>query len=550
MPDELMPEYAAGGEPWHGVGAVEGAWSGDERMLAPMSVQWDDSMFPIPLLWQPAEAPGHDGAVIVGRVDGARREGPLIRAWGVMDGEGAAGIEAARLMAALMLRGVSVSLDDTSDLDVEWVCPAPLVDLDATPPERMAMTECPVKPRAIIHSGRLRSLTLVAEPAFPECVVHLGPTHDAAPVLEALTASAVAPHDTPISEAADWDGAANEARLPSPMPVATGREVYAWIDDSMVDGDEMPKGAGRFPHHEVGEDGVPGAANVVACSAGIAALNGARGGTTVDDRAEVYEHLAGHLRDADREPPPLTASARALVAATHTITIPDLPPAAWFDEPGAGEMPPFGALHVGDDGRVVGLLAPAGVTHRAFRPRGLAVTSPTRVDASEFMNKPVLVAAADGSTRRLAAGNITMSCGHADANDPRRADPRFALEHYDNSCSVVARVRVGESAAGTWVAGALLSSVTAEQVERMMACALSGDWQDGRLNAALLVPVEGFPVTASARARDGAITASTTPVRLRPSPRAELEQLAQRIGRDAGSRMAALKARRDVAGGG
>src|SRR5690606_32095193 len=39
-----------------------------------------------------------------------------------------------------------------------------------------------------------------------------------------------------------------------------------------------------------------------------------------------------------------------LIAASHAITIEDVPPAEWFEEP--AEMPPFGALTVTDEGRV------------------------------------------------------------------------------------------------------------------------------------------------------------------------------------------------------
>ncbi len=75
-------------------------------------------------------------------------------------------------------------------------------------------------------------------------------------------------------------------------------------------------------------------------------------------------------------------------------------------------------------------------------------------------------------------------------------------------------MRVGENKHGTWVAGALLHNISPDTIERMMGCALSGDWQGGKLNAALLVPVEGFPtrVTASVRVREDAMIASSMPV--------------------------------------
>lgn len=200
-----------------------------------------------------------------------------------------------------------------------------------------------------------------------------------------------------------------------------------------------------------------------------------------------------------------------VAGASYTITIPEVWPETWFEEP--TDMPPIGALNITAAGRVYGYLAPAGVTHRGFRGRK-SVYAPTRIDYSEFQNKGCLVASADGQVYKINAGNVTFDCGHASPTDPRRADPAWAAAHYENSCSIAARVRVGENRNGTWVAGALLHGITPDAVERMMACALSGDWQDGKLKGALLVPVEGFPraQTASVRVREDAMVASSIPI--------------------------------------
>lgn len=117
---------------------------------------------------------------------------------------------------------------------------------------------------------------------------------------------AVGEHSTDTAEGT-WDAAANEARLPSPMSEDTARAAYAWIEDGEVSDGEVTKQACRFIHHEVSTDGTPGAANMTGCSAGIAVLNGGRGGTTIPDadRQGVYDHLAAHLRDGGKEPPKL-----------------------------------------------------------------------------------------------------------------------------------------------------------------------------------------------------------------------------------------------------
>jgi len=578
----LVPDGA--GAPCYGVACIEGVTDGSmpRRRWEVGALKFAPT--PFALKWQPAEAEGHAGAVIVGSVDAMWRDGALIRWVGTMDSAGAAGAEAQRLMAGNFLRGNSILADDMDQTDIELIYAEPELlgdeiieagpdgsvdDEDfhlagkhnqkdhgkrggptydrSRPPgtarrrpyERrnsvmvadasMDMAE-PIE--IVYHSGRVRSLTLLPEPAFVEATACLGespfmPPITAAPPIDlGMVAAAVGPHDTPTTDTA-WDGPAAEKRLASPMPVATARAFYAWIDDAQVVDGQIPKSGGRFGHHEVGEDGTPGAANIKACQSGIGVLNGGRGGTTIPagDASGVYEHLAGHLRDAGLEPPPLGGDEEptaAVVAAGYTITIPEVWPESWFNEP--TELPPIGALNITADGRVYGLLAPAGVTHRAFRSQLRAPTAPRNIDYSEFQNKACLVAGADGGVYRINAGNITFDCGHASPVDPRRADPSWAVQHYDNSCSIAARVRVGENQFGTWVAGGLLHGISSDAVERMMACALSGDWQGGKLKAALLVPSEGFPtpVRSSVRVREDAIVASSVPiVFLEPEPVAE-----------------------------
>lgn len=96
---------------------------------------------------------------------------------------------------------------------------------------------------------------------------------------------------------APWDSAGNESRLRADQDGSYYARMYAWRDP---EGGESALESYRLPHHEVGEDGEIGAANVGSCIAAIAVLNGARGGITIpeEDRAKVYRHLYAHLRDA------------------------------------------------------------------------------------------------------------------------------------------------------------------------------------------------------------------------------------------------------------
>lgn len=203
----------------------------------------------------------------------------------------------------------------------------------------------------------------------------------------------------------------------------------------------------------------------------------------------------------------------AIVAAATTIVIPDAPPRAWFNEP--TDVTPTGALTVTPEGRIYGYVAPLGVRHRSFA--GKEVTVPTRkVDYTRFMGGETIVD--DGG--RVSTGTITMNCGHASTSPTLTASQ--AAEHYDNTCSMVATVRVGENRNGVWMAGALLPDVGPDEIRRIMASRLSGDWRAHldkpgwrEFVAALLVPVPGFPMARTApsvTASEGVLVASSVPV--------------------------------------
>lgn len=111
--------------------------------------------------------------------------------------------------------------------------------------------------------------------------------------------AAIRPHSSPVTTR-EWDAAAVVAGIKADATVTELRSVFAWVDSG---GDPEAKTNYKFPHHH----GIDGPANVRALITGIAILNGARGGTAIPDadRKAVYDHLARHLKDADREPPEL-----------------------------------------------------------------------------------------------------------------------------------------------------------------------------------------------------------------------------------------------------
>lgn len=121
---------------------------------------------------------------------------------------------------------------------------------------------------------------------------------------------AIRPHSTATTDVA-WDGPAARTNLKNDGTEAYYRSAFAWVDP---EGDATTKSSYRFIHHMVSSDGDVGAANTRAASAGIAVLNGGRGGTTIPegDRQGVYNHLARHLRDAGKEPPELASQEEVL----------------------------------------------------------------------------------------------------------------------------------------------------------------------------------------------------------------------------------------------
>jgi HK97 family phage prohead protease len=116
---------------------------------------------------------------------------------------------------------------------------------------------------------------------------------------------AIAPHSTATTDD-PWDGGENTKNLRSDEDAAYYKSAFAWYD---ADGDPGVKSTYKFPHHMVNDSGRVGAANTRACSAGIAALNGGRGGANIpdSDRKGVYNHLAKHIKDSGKEVPELSS---------------------------------------------------------------------------------------------------------------------------------------------------------------------------------------------------------------------------------------------------
>ena len=148
---------------WDGTIGVEGQLTGDGRLIQFGALTF--AAFPLPLRYVEKDVGGHDGAVVVGRIDRIeRRSDGSIYASGVLDLGSQQGSEVARLIGAGMLNGISLDLDGTTSTSgtVEG------------------------KPASLTSAGRVRAATIVAIPAFDDARVVLAgdPHHDHGPVTD------------------------------------------------------------------------------------------------------------------------------------------------------------------------------------------------------------------------------------------------------------------------------------------------------------------------------------------------------------------------------
>lgn len=495
MPDDDM-DYTGKTAPWKGPLAVEGIVTGDGREFAPDALTWAD--LPVPLRWNKEDSHGGEArtiAVNVGRIDKIWRDDNKIMGAGVLDLSDEDGRRVHAKIEGKFLRGVSIDADSIADADVEFVWPE---DVNAGTEEggeddlfEMLFAQ---PEKVIYHGGRIRAATLVDIPAFAEAYIALLDEDGAVvagghPVTEAELVElrvqelgAVGTHETATSDG-EWDEGPNSKRLDSPLTLAKVRAAYGWYDGAAEEGGELPKSAAKFLHHEINADGTVGAANLTACSASIGALHGARGGTSIPeaDRRGVYDHVAGHLRDAGREPEPFHAL-HAVTAGAEVWR----PPVAWFTDPGLSLPTP---ITVTDEGRIYGHAAQWGSCH--IGQEGVCV-QPPHEDAHPYYRTGE-VACEDGT--RMAVGQITVGTGHA----PLHLGASPAAEHYDNTGAAVADVAVGNDAHGIWVAGCVRPGADPLRVYELQAAGqVSGDWRriGGalRLVGLLAVNVPGFPV--------------------------------------------------------
>ena len=211
----------------------EGIESGDGRKFKEGAISMRD--LPVPLLWQIKTGSGHDGSVVVGRIDYIERtEGGLGNAYGVFD-TGPYGREAERLVRHGFLRGVSVDLDQFEAKE------------DKKPKPDMAEDEGEEigKDKLTINKARIMAATIVAKPAFQECSIELQNEGDQEDMLtpedgvyeesmedfadlEPIMASGFLKSDVPVVPPTEWFKDPGLTK-PTPLTVDEDGRVYGHI---------------------------------------------------------------------------------------------------------------------------------------------------------------------------------------------------------------------------------------------------------------------------------------------------------------------------------
>lgn len=157
---------------WRGVLAPLGTLSGDGRILAKPD-ELVARELPRPLKFQPADAPGHDGAVVVGSITRVWIEADSLMGEGRFDLEDPVAAEVARKVGEGFAGWVSVDLDDDGNMIVTERCLRDGVQVDCETVSIEDWESGAVRSVVELAGWRLMSATLVADAAFDEARIEV-----------------------------------------------------------------------------------------------------------------------------------------------------------------------------------------------------------------------------------------------------------------------------------------------------------------------------------------------------------------------------------------
>jgi len=213
-----LADMQIGGEFFIPMALPEGIESGDGRLVEPGAA--DIRNLPISLLWQFRTAQGHDGSVVVGRIEELRRiPGGIGMGYGHFD-VGPWGREAERMIRNGMLRFVSADMDNF----MAKVRKGGSSEMD----EAASSDEATIEANETrVKKARVMAVTIVAKPAFQEATIEMYPD----PVVEddvfpdGLFMEEPDPVDVPALMAAGY--------IADAIPVVPPRD---WFRDPKLDG--------------------------------------------------------------------------------------------------------------------------------------------------------------------------------------------------------------------------------------------------------------------------------------------------------------------------
>lgn len=467
------------GDRFYAVIARMGVPTGDRRILAPGSISHRD--LPLALMWQERQAPGHDGAVVIGRIDSIETDQMgTVTAYGeLLDETVIPDVAKAKELIRNGVLGCSIdpgmaeyeeSLDGWlvfSRFEIGGFTALPIAAFSDTP---IMLMEDPVP-------------DVEADEMYDDDDWLYALT--AAVTSEGLTDLPVAPTDY------EWDGDAAAQRVAEWAGIDAedaGEDAWARYGSAFLlrddAADPMTRGAYKLGVADI-VDGeltlIPRAVYAVA-----SVLQGGRGGVDAPEEEQdrlkgavraLYERIADETGEEIEAPFSLTAAAGRF------------PPKAVFDNPNFTTYTPLGITEI-DGWRVLaGHIAPWNAAHR-----GLAGKVPPPRSMSGY-REFLLGATMTAEGVLVPTGPVTIGGGHANTSLGAQA----AVEHYDDAGTRAASVNVGEDDFGIWISGVIKDGVSDEAAYSLLEFPPSGDWradQLGNLELILIhqVNTPGFAV--------------------------------------------------------
>lgn len=491
---------------WRGPLAPYNKLTGDRRKFRQNGL--DSRTLPLPLRYQPVSKPAHADSVDVGSIDTINFTGHQVMGTGrFLTPDIEPLVVPAMEKARMGINGPSVDLapdmkaqigedEDGKFLDYihATICGATLVSIPAFADQRFDVSE----DYQVLTAAAWTFEEIDDSEALTAAVNPSG--WEGLPIAHRDAAFKA---DDAIQRIAAWAGLGTDH-----FDAAKMKRAYLWRDERK---DVNDYSAYRLPVGDI----LGGKLTIIyhAIYAGAALINGAHGGLQVipaEEKARlvpvinnIYKAM-GEAFGTDLEPPwNQGATTRALdmdetlpkAVGSHLVNGivagggPLSPPAEWFNDP---KLDGPTRLKITDEGRVYGHLGQLGVCHTGYS--NVCVTLPdSKTNYSRFHQGDVICS----NGEQIAVGKITLGTGHAGGALAMRA----AVEHYDNTGTVVAVVRAGRDSYGDWVAGSLVAGLDPARVAELRRSPLSGDWRYCQevggleLIAALGVNSPGFPVT-------------------------------------------------------